>query len=44
MRLMRKWIVLTTLVIAAAVLLAAQPKPPAMGNKTVIIELFTSQG
>ena len=41
---MRKWVVVTIALIAAGVLLVAQPKSPAMGNKTVVVELFTSQG
>jgi len=41
---MPKWIVVMVAIAAAAVLLVAQPKPPAMGNKTVVVELFTSQG
>ncbi|HEX7420213.1 MAG TPA: hypothetical protein VF505_10030 [Thermoanaerobaculia bacterium] len=41
---MRKFIVVTIAIAAAAVLLVAQPKPIAMGNRTVVVELFTSQG
>ena len=41
---MPKWIVVMIAIAAAAVLLVAQPKHPAMGNKTVVVELFTSQG
>jgi hypothetical protein len=40
---MRKFIVLIA-ISAAALLIVAQPKPPAMGNRTVVVELFTSQG
>jgi hypothetical protein len=41
---MKKLILITVILIAAALLLVAQPKPPAMGNKPVVVELFTSQG
>lgn len=41
---MRKWIVFTVALLAAGMLLIAQPKPPVMGNRTVVLELFTSQG
>jgi hypothetical protein len=41
---MRKFIVVMIAIAAAALLLIAQPKPPAMGNRTVVVELFTSQG
>ena len=41
---MRKWIVFSIALVAAGMLLVAQPKPPAMGNRTVVVELFTSQG
>lgn len=41
---MRKFIVVIAIAAAALLLLFAQPKPPAMGNRTVVVELFTSQG
>lgn len=41
---MRKWIAFSIALVAAGMLLVAQPKPPAMGNRTVVVELFTSQG
>lgn len=41
---MRRVLFLSLATIGAALLLVAEPKPPAMGNKTVVIELFTSQG
>ena len=41
---MRKIVFITAIVAAASLLLVAQPKVPAMGNKTVVVELFTSQG
>lgn len=40
---MRKFIVVIAIA-AATLLIVAQPKPPAMGNRTVVVELFTSQG
>jgi hypothetical protein len=40
---MRKFIVAIAIA-AAALLIVAQPRPPAMGNRTVVVELFTSQG
>lgn len=41
---MQKWIVVTIALVAAGVLLVAQPNLPAMGSRTVVVELFTSQG
>lgn len=43
---MRKPIFIIVLAIAGigAALLFAKPKVPSMGNKTVVVELFTSQG
>ena len=40
---MKKLIVITAIT-AGALLLVAQPKAQPMGNKTVVVELFTSQG
>ena len=41
---MRKFLLITAIVAGATALLIAKPKTPAMGNKTVVVELFTSQG
>lgn len=41
---MRKILSIAAIIAAATLLLVAQPSAPAMGNKTVVVELFTSQG
>jgi len=41
---MRKFLFIIAIVGIASALLFAEPKTPAMGNRTVVVELFTSQG
>jgi hypothetical protein len=41
---MKKLFIIVPAIAAASLLLFAQPKPPSMGNRTVVVELFTSQG
>jgi hypothetical protein len=39
-----KRILIVAVIAAGSFLLIAQPKPPVLGNKVVVVELFTSQG
>ena len=41
---MKKLLLVAIGAAAIALLLFAKPKTPSMGNKTVVVELFTSQG